>query len=76
MLYLVDPTNGQKSVSLTIMMVSFVTLLGFAIASVLEYVKNVDPLLDIFYACAALYFGRRVSINGKLFSGKEGSKSE
>lgn len=76
MYYFPDPNTNKKSVSLTIMLVSFVILLGFAIASSLEYVKNVDALMDIFYACAALYFGRRVSFNGKFFSGKEEDKGE
>ena len=76
MIYLEDPTTNKKSVSLTIMMVSFVLLLGFAVSSCLEYTKSPDPLLDIFYACAALYFGRRVSINGKTFTGKEGTTGE
>lgn len=36
--------------------------------SVLDQAKNPEPLMQLFYACAALYFGRRVSIGSKTFS--------
>jgi hypothetical protein len=76
-MYLPDPKDGKPSVSLTMLGISFVTVLGFSISSVLEYTKEPGPLMELFYATAALYFGRRVSIGGKLFSGKEkGTQSE
>jgi hypothetical protein len=71
MTYLEDPKDKKPSVSLTMMLLSFLILLGFCISSTLGYTKDPDALKELFYACAALYFGRRVSINNKSFSGKE-----
>lgn len=67
-MYLKDPTTGLPSVSLTFLVISFVLLVGFSTANVLEYAKDPGPFLELFYACAALYFGRRVSIGNKSFS--------
>lgn len=76
-MYLTDPKDGKKSVTLTFLVVSFVIFLGFACAGSLEYVKNVNSLSELFYACAALYFGRRVKVGTKSFemSGEEKDES-
>jgi len=70
-MYLKDPVTKEYSVSLTFLVISFALVIGFSIASVLDYSKTPEPLVDLFYACAALYFGRRISVNNKIFSGKE-----
>jgi len=67
-MYLKDPTTGISSVSLTFLVASFVLLVGFSTSSVLDYSKDPGPFLELFYACAALYFGRRVTIGTKSFS--------
>lgn len=72
-MYLKDPSTGLPSVSLTFLMISFLLAAGFSIASVLDQSKNPGPLMELFYACAALYFGRKMNIGGKNFSGKEDS---
>lgn len=75
-MYLPDPKDGKPSVSLTMLAVTFVTVLGFSIASVLEYAKEPGPLMELFYAAAALYFSRRVQIGSKTFSSTKEKDSE
>jgi hypothetical protein len=67
MLYLKDPKDGTQSVTLTFLVIAFVLVVGFSIATCLGHAKDADPLMQLFYACAALYFGRRVSIGNKTF---------
>ena len=74
-MYLKDPVTKKLSVSLTLMIASFITVLGFSVATALELAKDPGSLQELFFACAALYFGRRVNINNKIFSSqKEESK--
>lgn len=70
-MYLNDPSTNKPSVSLTFLVTAFVLVIGFSVGSVLEYSKSPEPLMDLFYACAALYFGRRVNIGNKTFSSKD-----
>jgi hypothetical protein len=73
-MYLKDPKDG--SVSLTFLVASFVLAVGFSIAAALDQTKNPEQLLQLFYACAALYFGRRVNIGSKTYSSDKDEKSE
>ena len=73
-MYLKDPKTGEQSVTLTFTIISFILLTGFSISSVLGYSEEPGPLMELFYASAALYFGRRFNVNGKTFSGKEKQK--
>lgn len=67
-MYLKDPSTDKPSVSLTIFIISFVLVAGFSIAHMFGQGNEPDSLLDLFYACAALYFGRRLNIGNKTFS--------
>lgn len=58
-MYLKDPKNDKPSVSLTMTMVTGLTALGFCINTAIG--GNLDPLMNLFYATAALYFGRRIT---------------
>ncbi len=62
-MYLKDPKDDKPSVSLTLLGVTFLPLLGIAVK--LAIAGNVDPLTNLFYACTALYFGRRVTLTNK-----------
>lgn len=75
-MYLIDPKDGKQSVTLTFMVVSYILVTGFSVAVTLEKVPAAGPLMELFYACSALYFGRRVSFGNKVFSGKEESKEK
>lgn len=53
--------SSDKSVSLTLTVVSFVLFAGFSVAESLGFIKDTGSLAELFYACAALYFGRRAT---------------
>jgi len=60
--FIKDPKTGESSVSLTLMLVTF---MGAVIASVLEMcnlVESTSLAAELFYATSALYFGRRFNI--------------
>lgn len=67
-MYLVDPKDGKQSITLTFLVISFLLLAGFSSASALGYAKDPGALTELFYACAALYFGRRVKVGTKTFN--------
>lgn len=74
-MYLVDPKTNKKSVSLTFLVITFLLYTGFSVGKALEYVNQIGSLAELFYACAALYFGRRVKVGTKAFEmSQEGSK--
>lgn len=73
-MYLKDPKNNNPSVSLTLTMSTWIVALGFTVNAALN--GNVDPLMNLFYATAALYFGRRVSSNKKPTSSNKDTASE
>lgn len=56
-----DPKTKEKSVSLTLLMVSFLAIIVCSVAHVFGKLDSTGPLLELFYATAALYFGRRVN---------------
>jgi hypothetical protein len=58
-MYLKDPKDDKPSVSLTMTMATGITALGFCINVALS--GDLDPLMNLFYATAALYFGRRIT---------------
>jgi len=65
MKYCIDPKNDKQSVSLTLLIISFVLYVLFAITTILELTKGIGPLSELFYFSVALYFGRRVKIGSK-----------
>ena len=73
-MYLKDPTNSQPSVSLTITIATYLPLLALAIKTAVE--GNMDPLTNLFFATAALYFGRRINYGKKTLSEDKEKKSE
>lgn len=73
-MYLTDPKDGKKSVTLTFLVITFILFAGFAGAGALGYTKDVNSLSELFYACAALYFGRRVKVGTKTFEMNQDEK--
>lgn len=66
--WVVDPKTGEVSVSLTMLVVTFIGVLvacGLEMAGVIE---NTSVMTEIFYASVALYFGRRFSFKGQEYS--------
>jgi len=67
-MYLIDPKNNKKSVSLTFLVITFFLLIVASIFQTMDAIKSVGYFPELFYACAALYFGRRVQVGSKMFS--------
>ena len=67
-----DPIQKLPSVSLTLLMVSFVFMLAAILTNYLAFLKGIDGNLasNLFLTTAGLYFGRRLSI-GKNTGGVE-----
>ena len=65
-MYLPDPKDGKPSVSLTITLATYLPLLVLSIKLAVE--GNIDPLTNLFFATAALYFGRRHNYGKKTLS--------
>lgn len=68
-------TTGQPSVSLTLMLVSFVVLLVIGVLDICSVVKSTGIFLELFLTTVGLYFGRRVNFKGQTF-GTDGAKGE
>lgn len=60
--FLKDPSTGKSSVSLTLLIASFVLTIVGIIGKWGGYLKiDIDQSLSLFYACSALYFGRKIT---------------
>lgn len=61
MRWLKDPDTGKPSVTLTMLVSSFILAVGSALAIALGLVRHTDynPLLHIFMTCAGLYGARK-----------------
>lgn len=68
-MYLNDPKDGNPSVSLTMTIATWLVALGFAVNLAVQ--GNVDQLMNLFYATAALYFGRRMTPGNNTPTNKE-----
>lgn len=65
--YLIDPKTKEPSVSLTMLTISFVSLLIGCGLEMTGVIKNTSMLGELFYANTALYFSRRFSVGNKSF---------
>ena len=63
MKYLIDPKDKKESVTMTFLVISFVLFAGAAVLTVAEVVNTTGSLSELFYASAALYFGRRIDVS-------------
>lgn len=67
--------KDDESVSLTMMVVTFVILVVAVILELAKVVQSIGSTFEIFGATAALYFGRRLSFKGKVFDGSKKDES-
>jgi hypothetical protein len=70
-LFLTDPKTSQKSVSLTLMMISFLVATIAVLLNIAKVTDNVSSSAELFYGCAALYFGRKLNFKGNVFSASD-----
>jgi len=66
--FVLDPATKKPSVSLTNLMISTVFLLVAAGLDLSGKVKDTSIALEYFGVSSALYFSRRISINGREFT--------
>lgn len=67
-MWLLDPKTEEKSVSLTLLVCSFILLVLVGVMQVLNKVTTTGPFAELFYSATALYFGRRLNFGGKVFT--------
>lgn len=68
-LWLNDPKDKLPSVSLSLLMFSFVALIIASVLHMTGKINETSSLTELFYACGGLYFGRK-------FQGKSGNSLE
>lgn len=63
--WIIDPKTGESSVSLTMLVVTFVLVLVAVCLSMAGVIKDTSIVTELFYGNLALYFGRRLSFSNK-----------
>lgn len=64
-MWISDPKDGKKSISLTMMVASFLVCMIVSILQVLKQVDSGGMSMELFVATMSLYFGRRFSVKTK-----------
>jgi hypothetical protein len=64
-LFIVDPKTNERSVSLTLMLCSFIIAVVAASLDMAGVVKSTSVSLELFWGTSALYFGRKWSARGQ-----------
>jgi hypothetical protein len=70
-----DPKNKMPSVTLSLLLVSFTSLLIASTFHISGVTQNTSSLLELFYATSAMYLGRRFTFAGKSFSADNNDSS-
>lgn len=74
--FFVDPITKRPSVSLTNLFISILFLLVAATLDLMGKVKGTSIAIEYFGISSALYFSRRIKINGREFSSESDKTSE
>jgi hypothetical protein len=72
--FIQDPITKQPSVSLTNLVVSIILLLVATGLDLAGKVKGTSIVLEYFGVSSALYFSRRININGREFTSESEKK--
>lgn len=64
-MWFTDPVTKLKSVTLTFFTISFIVVMLLCVAESLAYVKGTSSSLEVLYAMAALYLGRKINFKSK-----------
>jgi len=75
-LWLKDPKTNEASVSLTLLMISFLATVVAGVLNMTGIVATTSIFTELTYSCVALYFSRRFSFNGKSFSSEPAAEIE
>lgn len=73
-MWLIDPKNNHKSVSLTLLIISFMVLVVVGLLDVFRVVESVGVFLELFLSTGALYFGRTMVFNNKKYGTEKAEK--
>lgn len=73
--FVLDPLTNKPSVSLTNLVISILFLIVAAALDLAGKVRDTSVALEYFGVSSALYFSRRININGRSFS-SESEKNE
>jgi len=60
-----DPKGGEKSVSLTLLIISFIVMVASIVGEMSGKLTSTSSAPELFYACCATYFGRRIKVGNK-----------
>lgn len=71
-----DPKTKLPSISYTLVIVSFIYSLVAIALNIADMTTNTGASMELFYATAALYFGRALSIKGQTYSATNEEKKE
>lgn len=72
-----DPKSKTPSISYTLLVVSFMYATVAIALNIAKITENTSSAMELFYATAALYFGRALSVKGQDYSGaKQEEKKE
>lgn len=71
-MWLIDPKTKEKSVTLTLLFLSFLLVIGAIICQIIGKVDSTSVSLELFYACLANYFGRKFDFK-RVKTGKDES---
>jgi uncharacterized membrane protein (UPF0136 family) len=74
--YFTDPVQDKPSVSLTMGIVSSLILITAGILQIAGKTSGIGPFMEMFWGSWALYFGRRLGMNGKNFESSKEEKEE
>lgn len=66
-IWIKDPKTGEPSVSLTLLMVSFIAILIASFMNIADFTSKFGLLQEVFYSMVGLYFLRRANIKTKYF---------
>ncbi len=70
-MFLKDPKGEQKSVSVTILIVSFTLLVILGILQCFNVIKDTGPFMELFIVAVSLYYGRRLDFTTLIRKGKK-----
>lgn len=74
--WLKDPITHVRSVSLTLLVATFVFTILAGITHMLGYANSTSLFAEMFYSAVALYFGRRLRISGKTYTSAKAEEVE
>ncbi len=71
-----DPKTHLASISFTLLVLSFLYAAIMIVLNVSKQVENISYVMELFYASAALYFGRTLGTKGRVVQVSEEKGNE